>query len=121
MKEIGIITLTIIFITASAVIYLILSERESNSFVSYKMVEMSGLISRGWVPSFIPKSSYDIEEHHKVDVASIYVELYFKPEDISYFEKACKLYSVNIFRCHNFGHPVKVTITDGNHAIIESI
>ncbi len=121
MKVIGVLIFLTIFSSVSVVAYLILSERESNNFESYQSVVESGLITRGWVPSFIPQSSYDINEHHRVDTASIFVELYFNPKDISYFEKACSLLNDNAYKCNNSGSPVKVTISNENHAVIESI
>ncbi len=121
MKALGAIIFLTIIVSVGAVAYLIWSERESNSFENYKSVIESGLITKGWVPSFIPKSSYNINEHHAVDKPNIYVELYFNPEDISYFEKACNLLSNNTYKCPNSGYPVKVTVTNENHAIIESI
>ena len=96
-------------------------ESESTNFNNYEDVVSSGLILKGWIPSFIPISSYDIKEHHRVDTPVIYVELNFKPEDISYFEDACNLISNNTFKCSNLGDPVKVTIKNNNHAIIKSI
>jgi len=121
MKTISIIITLTIIASIGAVLYLISSERESNNFKSYELAVESGLIDRGWIPSFIPKSSYNIKEQHKVDVPNIFVELHFEPQDISYFEKECDLISVNEYKCANSGYPVKVTITNKSHAIIESI
>jgi len=121
MKTLGIIIFGVIFINVSVVAYFILSERESNNFENYQSVIESGLIQRGWVPEFIPESSYNINEHHTVDDPSIYVELNFKPKDISYFKKACSLLTNNTYKCSNSGYPVKVTVTNESHAVIESI
>jgi len=121
MKTLGIIIFLTIFISVGAIVYLSWSERENNSFENYQSVVDSGLITRGWVPLFIPKSSYNINEYHAVDKPNIYVELYFKPEDISYFNRACTLLSESIYEGANSGYPIKVTITNDNHAIIESI
>lgn len=120
MKIVGVLLLTILA-CVGAVGYLSWGEKESNSFVNYKSVVESGLVTRGWVPSFIPSSSHNIKEHHAVDAPYIYLELYFDPEDIGYFEKSCELVAEGQYKCANAGNPVKVTITNGNHAVIESI
>ena len=121
MKKLGIIIFLPVLVCVGIVALLVLSERESNSFNNYQSVVKSGLIKRGWVPSFIPKSSYNIKEHHAVDKPHIYVELNFKPEDISYFKNACALLNENIYKCNNSGYIVTVTVTNNNHAIIKSI
>ncbi len=121
MKIISIIITLTIISSIGSVLYLISSESESNNFKNYELAVESGLIDRGWIPSFIPKSSYNIKEQHKVDVSNIFVELHFEPQDISYFEKECELISVNEYKCENLGYPVKVTITNKSHAIIKSI
>lgn len=96
-------------------------EHKSNYFVSYSEVRESGLIERGWVPEFIPKSAYDIKEQHRVDVASIDVELLFEPSDIHVFEKSCTLLEESRYFCENSGYPVQVVISGGNHAVIKSV
>ena len=97
------------------------SEYESNSFGSYTEAEESGIIDRGWIPEFIPKSAYDIEEQHKVDIAIIDLEFMFAPGDIGAIENACSLRDANTYVCDNYGHPVKVVISGGNHAVIKSV
>ena len=118
MKSLGIIIFGVIFINVSVVAYFILGERESNNFENYQSVIKSGLIQRGWVPEFIPESSHNINEHHTVDNPNIYVELSFKPKDISYFKKACSLLTKKTYKCNNSGYPVKVT--NESHAVIET-
>ena len=97
------------------------SEYESNTFESYVDAKESGIIGRGWIPEFIPKSAYDIKEQHKVDVAVIDVEFKFNPGDVVAFESACSLREPNTYVCDNYGYPVRVGITGGNHAVIKSV
>lgn len=97
------------------------SEYKSNNFRSYTEASESGIIDRGWIPKFIPKSAYDIKEQHKVDVADIDVEFMFAPGDIDAFESACSLREAKTYVCNNSGYPVTVVITGGNHAVIKSI
>lgn len=97
------------------------SEHESNNYKNYNEANESGIIDRGWIPKYIPKSAYDIKEQHKVDVAYIDIEFWFDPGDIASFEGPCSLQETNIYTCDNFGYPVKVVISGGNHAVIKSI
>lgn len=83
MKIISIVILLAILLVCTTT-FLVLNESESNNFNNYQSVVSSGLITRGWIPSFIPKSSYNIKERHRVDTPDIYIELNFKPEDVSY-------------------------------------
>ena len=120
MKPLASIFLLTAIASIGVIGYFILSERESNSFENYQALLKSGLIERGWVPKFIPKSSYNIKEHHRVDNSSIHVEFYFKKNDVSYFIKACDQEGKGTYKCKNNGYPVKVTISN-NHATIQSI
>jgi len=96
-------------------------ESQSNSFVNYAEMEQSNLITKSWIPSFIPKSSYNIEEHHRVDQPYIFVSFNFNPKNIISFEQSCSLISANNYRCDNSGYPVSVVISNGNYAVIKSI
>mgnify|MGYP006896884850 CR=1 FL=1 len=121
MKIIGVVILLTVLLVIGVVALLSWSEEHSNKFLTYQEAQESGIITRGWIPSFIPPSSYNIKEHHRVDTPVIFVEINFKPEDISYFERACDLLNKNIYKCNNTGYPVKVIISNNNHAIIKSI
>jgi hypothetical protein len=96
------------------------SEHESNYFRSYSEAKESGILDRGWIPKFIPKSAYDIKEQHKVDVAYIDVEFKFDSGDVDAFEGSCLLQEANIYICENSGYPVKIVISGENHAVIKS-
>jgi hypothetical protein len=109
------------FACMSIFIFIGCSENVSNYFESYKEAKDSGIISRGWIPEFIPRSSYEIKEHHKVDVPYINVEFKFDREDIDVFKSACILQDENTYMCRNTEYPVKVFISGGNHAVIESV
>ena len=121
MKILTFIIMLTIFSTGGVVAYLILSENKSNSFDNYESAAESGLFEKGWIPSFIPKSSYNIKEYHSIDESSIHVEFDFKSEDINYFINTCKKIKQNLYECTTSNGPVKVAITNINHAAIESM
>jgi hypothetical protein len=64
-------------------------ETSESRFDTYQQLEESELIGKGWVPSFIPKSAYDIHETHKVDVARVNVRFRFRSGDTNEIEASC--------------------------------
>ena len=75
-----------------------------SAFEKYQQLKDSELINKGWVPSFIPRSSYDIHEKHKVDVARINVKFRFRPGDTKEIEASCSKVSsgnstIQHYRC----------------------
>ena len=121
MKIVSIIALLVLTTVIIGLYILSKSESHTNRFSSYEEDKQSELIGKGWIPSFIPKSSYKIIEHHRVDQPYIHVELNFDPKEITAFAQACSLISTNKYKCDNSGYPVYVVISDGNHAVIKSI
>jgi len=105
----------------ATIVLMLQSEKKSNYFINYEAVRKSELIGKGWVPSFIPESAHNINERHRVDVPSIFVDFYFKKNDVSKFEAACDKISEIKYKCINSGYPVIINITKGTHAIIRSI
>ena len=64
-------------------------ETSESHFETYQQLEESELIGKGWVPSFIPRSAYDINEKHKVDVGRVNVKFRFRPGDTKEIEESC--------------------------------
>lgn len=97
------------------------SERQKSTFESYAELEKSGLIGKGWVPKFIPKSAYGIKESHRVDQPYINVEFSFQKGDISGIKENCSKENENTYECDNSGYPVKVEIIGDNYIKIYSV
>jgi hypothetical protein len=68
---IAILVGTVVVIFVGGVWLLEYLETSESHFETYKQLEESELIDKGWVPSFIPRSAYDIHERHKVDVGRV--------------------------------------------------
>lgn len=47
-------------------------ENPKSHFDSYEELEASGLIARGWLPAFLPRSITDTSESHDMDTNSVY-------------------------------------------------
>jgi hypothetical protein len=121
MKSIISILFAVVAISTLTLMYFLTSEKEDNSFNNYQALKESGLIEKGWVPAFIPKSAHNIKEHHRVDVADIYIEFYFKENDNLFLTNNCIMESQNTYVCENNGYPVKIIIKNNNHAAIQRI
>jgi len=89
MKKILAILFLVVAILVGAVWLLEYSETSESHFETYQQLEKSELIGKGWVPSFIPRSAYDIHETHKVDVARVNVKFRFRPGDTKEIEASC--------------------------------
>lgn len=120
MKIVFAVVLLVLGAGITGLYMLNVSESNSNHFSSYKDAKKSGLIEKGWIPPFIPKSAYNIKEQHRVDQSYINVEFNFDPKEIAAFEQACSSISAVKFKCDNSGHPVIAIISDGNQAVIKS-
>lgn len=46
-------------------------EKSESNFSSYTEAKASGLMDRGWIPDFIPKSSWSIKEQHYIDTNQV--------------------------------------------------
>ena len=93
MKKILVILFTVIAILVGGVwllryLFNYLETYESH-FETYQQLKESELIGKGWVPSFIPRSAYDIHERHKVDVGRVNVRFRFRPGDTKEIEATC--------------------------------
>lgn len=64
-------------------------ERPESEFDSYSEAKASGLMDRGWIPTFIPKSARNIKEQHDLDSNWVEMTFEYNPEDITFTRDAC--------------------------------
>jgi hypothetical protein len=64
---IALVVLALIGVFALGVFGVAHFENPSSRFSTYEELKGSGLIERGWVPEFLPRSATDIAESHDVD------------------------------------------------------
>jgi hypothetical protein len=99
-------------------------ETSKSHFDTYQQLEETELIGKGWVPSFIPRSAYDIHETHKVDVWRVNVKFRFRPGDTKEIEASCTKVSTGdtntrYYRCKHGGDMVVVRLgADGRGEIL---
>jgi hypothetical protein len=66
-------------------------ENQSSRFSTYDELRASGLIERGWVPEFLPRSATDIEESHDLDTNRGWASFKYKAGDTAAADQGCQL------------------------------
>jgi len=68
-------------------------ENPKSSFVNFNELAESGLIERGWLPSYFPKSATNIFEQHNIDTNEVFASFNYLTSDIASLLKYCSLLS----------------------------
>lgn len=124
MKKTGAILFVVAALLVGAVWLMEYSETFESHFETYQELKESELMNKGWVPSIIPKSAYNIYEKHKVDVGRVNVSFRFQPDDTKEIEENCTITNssdtkIRSYRCKNGNDMVLVRLgTDGNGEIL---
>lgn len=64
-------------------------ENPSVHFTNYDELKDSGIIESGWVPNYLPLSSYDINETHNLDTNVVRIDFQFVPGDHERARQSC--------------------------------
>lgn len=117
MKTIAVTLFSVVALIAAAILFMDYGERSESHFKTYRDLEQSEWIGRGWVPAFIPDSAYDIYERHRVDQPYVNVRFRFRPGDIAKVKASCNLEATigpntSSFRCKHAGGFVIATLSD---------
>ena len=116
MKIIASLLLIVTIAVIGSCEYFYSLEQPKSHFTDFKGLEKSGLIERGWVPSFIPQSAYDIHEQHDLDTNWVQMSFKFNPKDTSTMVNSCsvtKEKESTIYLCKNMGSKIKIITKDG--------
>ena len=73
----------------------------SNYYANKTEVIADNAIERGWIPSILPKSAYDIKEKHNLDTNELNGSFKYLEEDENDFLKYLKNYE-NVYVWENF-------------------
>jgi hypothetical protein len=76
---------------ASALFALAFLLEDRSSFRTYEELARSGLIERGWVSAYLPRSSTDIKESHDLDTNTGWVSFRYTPGDTALAREHCHL------------------------------
>ncbi len=85
-----IIALTIISVILGAILFMDYVENINTEFSNYDEMLASGIIERGWVPGYLPKSSKNISEHHNIDSNIVHVSFDYDIDEKLEVESLCK-------------------------------
>lgn len=73
------------------IMFIYYSESSKRTFQDYDELLASGIIDKGWVPTYIPKSATDINEQHNIDTNEVNINFKFVMEDNDTLNKKCTL------------------------------
>ncbi len=73
--------LSALVIIISLIMLSYFSDDHSNHYKNIQAVKADRAIERGWMPSIIPNSAYDIVETHHLDTNVFYGSFHYKVED----------------------------------------
>jgi hypothetical protein len=57
----------------------------SNSYKNYEeLISIPNILNTGWIPNWLPKSAFNIEESHNIDTNEVWLIFNFLPQDKFY-------------------------------------
>ena len=89
IKSLSIVLGSALVFTVLAFEFFLTSERPKSKFSSYEEVKASGLIEKGWIPPFIPESSFNIKEQHDLDTNTVTMSFEYDVNDKEKTKAAC--------------------------------
>jgi len=66
-------------------------QHPSSHFKTYEDLRDSGLIDKGWVPEYLPRSATDIEELHDIDTNQAWASFKYRAGDTAAADKGCQV------------------------------
>lgn len=123
MNKVSALLIAALVVLLGAVWFVEYSETSESHFQTYRELKESDLISKGWVPAFIPKSAYDIHERHRVDESDVNVVFRYQPGDTGEIEASCIALNgegsgTKSYRCrHGDGAVIALLRADGKGEI----
>jgi hypothetical protein len=94
MRQIGLVLLTLLALIglfAVGLFWMARLENPSSSFQTYDELEASGLIQRGWLPDYLPRSATEIEESHDIDTNEGSAYFRYRVGDTARADEGCQL------------------------------
>jgi hypothetical protein len=88
---IALVVLALVGVLALGFIGIAHFENPSSQFGTYDELRASGLIERGWVPDYLPRSATEIEESHDIDTNRGWASFKYKIGDTAAADQGCRL------------------------------
>lgn len=127
MKQIKYMAATLLIFFVMAVVFLMWifsGERPKSYFSNYKEAKASGIMDRGWIPTFIPKSATNINEQHDLDTNWVKMTFNYAPDDIDITRLTCNSELVIEngieFKCEYFSSNVIIRLFEDGKAELHS-
>ncbi len=94
-------------------------ENPKSYFSSYDEAKKSGLMDKGWIPIFIPKTSSEIHEQHSLDTNNVFISFKYDQTEKVELNEHCsgieKIENGTRYYCNYFnGFAVLELYTDGS-------
>ena len=124
MKKALIVSLvtTVVVIT---VLGLVFDDTVESSFKNYEEMAASGIFEAGWLPPYLPRSSFNIREEHDIDTNGVTAIFSYDPEDVLSVRTSCKvqveLENVMVFNCEYRGNEVVIKLFRNGSAEYRSV
>ena len=104
--------------------YFFYGEHPKSQFTTYQEAKESGLMAKGWIPDFIPRSATNIKEQHSIDTNWVEMSFDYEPQDLAEVRKACDT-EIEIdngleFSCTYFGSIVSMRLYNNGKGVLNS-
>lgn len=114
---------TALFVGASILFFW--GKTPSSYFANYEETRLSGVMDRGWIPSYIPRSSTEINERHSIDSNWVEMSFEYDVNDKSSIKANCTIVESNekveSYNCEYFGNAVHIDLFSNGHAELRSV
>jgi len=124
IKYIATFLLIILGVFVLAFIFMQYGERPKSEFSNYSEAKASGIMDKGWIPTFIPKSAVNIQEQHDIDTNWVKMSFKYNVGDIENTRGACKSetpFNGGIeFNCEYFSNNVSIKLFSNGKAELYS-
>ena len=87
--------LAILGVVLAALQYMEYTENPKSTFASYEEMDRSGLIARGWLPQYLPRSATEIVESHNLDTNRVWAAFRYRVGDFDSVESICNRIAEN--------------------------
>ncbi len=64
-------------------------EDVESRYETFAQAEADGAVQRGWVPDFVPESSFQLRERHNLDTNEIWLSFKFVSSELGFLRSVC--------------------------------
>lgn len=90
LVRIGLIGIVIFVAGFLAIQWLTALENPKSYFATYAEAKASGIMEKGWLPEYLPRSATEINETHNIDTNEVKASFKYQLGDTEEIRKNCK-------------------------------